>query len=168
MKRLLVAFNPGNSASTSAYDQIAPVAKSHGVELVAREVKNSDDVSRVLESLPSGIDGIFMLPDSTVNRHQQELINRAIEHKLPVSGPSIVQVEKGALTAYGIVHTEAGGQAAGVADKILRGTPPGEIPVEAAGIFLGVNLSTAGKLSIHVEDNILRQAHTIIRDTAGE
>ena len=57
----------------------------------------------------------------------------------------------------------AGKQTAHQVHLIMLGEKPADIPVEIAEFFLIINLNTAEKIGIHVPDNILSQANTIIR-----
>lgn len=163
IENVFILYNPDNSAASSAYAQVSNTARNSSVGIISREVRNEREVNQVLDNLPEGIDAIFMLPDSTVNRHQMKLIDNAMAKSIPVSGPSIIQVEKGALIAYGIAHKETGIQAAGVAHQVLKGIPPAELPVQVADFYLGINLKTAGKIGVKIDDIILQQAHTIVR-----
>ena len=83
--------------------------------------------------MPGRLDAIFLVPGTTVNIHLKDVLAVARKRKLPVSGPSLAQVEEGALTTYGFNHYEAGRQAARMADQVLKGTDPGSLPVETAG-----------------------------------
>jgi len=166
IKTIFILYNPKNSAASSAFNQVEQTAKKLGLEIIAKHVHNETEVNATLDALPDNIDALFMLPDSTVNRHQKKLIKLAIDKKLIVSGPSVIQAEKGALVAYGIAHKEAGGQAASIADQVLKGAPPGEIPVQTADFYLGVNLVTAQKIGVEIPNSILHQAHTVIRSKA--
>lgn len=166
IKRLFVPYNPDDSAPSSALSNIKGLAKDLKLEIIEGQVKNNDEVTNLFNTLPADIDAIFMLPDSTVNRRQKELLDLAVKRHIPVSGPTIIQVEKGALTAYGIVHKQAGAQAATIADQVLKGTLPGNIPVQTAEFYLGVNLKTAAAIGLEVPDSILQQSHTIIRENA--
>ena len=65
--------------------------------------------------------------------------------------------------AYGIVHHRAGAQAAHIADQVLKGTDPGELPVETAEFYLGINLQTADAIGLEIPYGILQQAEVIIR-----
>ncbi len=166
IKNIYILHDPDNTAATSALSQVRQFASRLGVQLDIHQARTAEQVEQALESLPANIDAIFMLPDSTVNRHQNKLLQVAIDRKLPVSGPSIIQAEKGALFAYGIVHHEAGAQAAPIADMVLKGSNPGDLPIQTADFFLGINMATAEKIGINIPDHFLRQAHKVIRDNS--
>ncbi|MDH3447894.1 MAG: ABC transporter substrate-binding protein [Gammaproteobacteria bacterium] len=163
IRRVYIPFNPEDSAPASAFGYLETAAVQLGIEIVAGRAVDQDEVSALFGSMPDDIDAIFLLPDSTVNRRQQDFIDLAIARKIAVSGPSIVQVEKGALISYGIVHKEAGAQAASTADQILRGAHPGDLPVQTAEFYLGINLRTAQAIDLDVPYDILQRAHTIVR-----
>jgi putative ABC transport system substrate-binding protein len=103
-----------------------------------------------------------MLPDSTVNARLDDLVALSITKGLPVSAPSITQVENGALMAYGIIHHEAGAQAASIAVQILRGADPGEMPVQTAEYYLGINLQTADAIGIEIPASLVQAAEVVI------
>ena len=163
LRRVFVPYNPDDSAPTSAVRQLDDISSAIGVELVKGEVRSKDAVTKLLESIPADVDAIFLVPDSTVNPSLQDVLETAHSRGIPVSGPSTAQVEEGAFMTYGFVHRNAGAQAARIADQILRGTAPGDLPVETAEFALGVNLKTAAALGIEVSDDVLERAEVIVR-----
>jgi putative ABC transport system substrate-binding protein len=163
IKRILIPYNPEDAASSSAVAQVNIVAPSYGVEIVERWAHNEREVFELLSSIPESLDAIFLVPGTTVNTHLQDVLAVAHTQKLPVSGPSLVQVEDGALTAYGFNHYEAGRQAARIADQVLRGADPGDLPVETAESFLVINLKAAEAIGLQIPYSFLQQAKIIIR-----
>lgn len=162
-RRVLLPYNPDDAAPVSAADQLDRAAAELGVTLVHAHARNDDEVMRLIADIPGDIDAVFMLPDSTVNRHIADLLAATNARMLPVSGPSTVQAEAGALMAYGIVHHEVGVQAARIAHRILQGADPAEIPVETADFYLTVNTAAASRIGLDLSEEILRLADVIIR-----
>jgi len=163
IQRVFVPYNPEDAAPISAAAQVNEIAPDCDIEIVEGHARNDDEVTELLNNIPEDVDAIFMLPDSTVNARLADLVAIALDRKLPVSGPSMAQVEGGAQTAYGIIHHKAGAQAAHVADQVLRGADPGELPVETAEFYLGINLQTADAIGLEIPYEILQQAEIIIR-----
>lgn len=164
IKRVFVPYNPTDAASTSAVDQLVQLAPNLGLELVKGHARNDDEVTALLQNMPQDVDALFMVPGTTVNARLDDLVALAAERKLPLSGPSLVQVEEGALMTYGFIHHEAGAQAARIADQILKGTNPGDIPVEVAEFFLAINLSMAESIGLDIPNTLLQRAAVIVRD----
>jgi len=162
IERIWVPHNPDDSAAADAVNQLTSVAGSLGVELVAGFARTDEEVVEAIRSIPMDIDAIFMVPDSVVNARIENLVDLAIERKLPLSGPSMIQVEQGALTAYGIIHREAGRQASAMADLILKGAQSGALPVQTAEAFLGLNLNTARIIGLDVTPDLVQQAEFIV------
>lgn len=161
-RRILVPFNPADAAPTSAVQQIVGIAERLGIELVLAEANDDEDVTRLLAGLPN-VDAIFLVPDSTVNRRLGDMLDLAEQRRIPVSGPSVAQVEAGALMTHGFIHRAAGAQAARIADRILRGASPATTPVEVADVYLQVNTAAAARIGIEISDSLLQRADVILR-----
>ena len=166
--RVMVPYNPDDSAASSAVAQILSAAGELGAELVLVEGRTDADITDLLETMPDAIDAVFLVPDSMVNARLSDILERTTQLSLPTSGPSTAQVEQGALMTYGFIHVQAGAQAAHIADRVLRGADPGDLPVEDAESFLGVNLVTADLIGLEVTDATLQQAAIIVRPTSAE
>lgn len=163
-KTLLLPYNPDDPAPVSAAAQIERTAEDLGLTLVHAHARDKVEVAALLAALPEDIEAVFMLPDSTVNRHVKDLMRVAVERGIPVSGPSTAQVEAGATMSYGIVHHEVGMQAARIAVRILRGANPAETPVETADYYLTVNVAAANRIGLELPESVLQQADVILRE----
>jgi putative ABC transport system substrate-binding protein len=72
-------------------------------------------------------------------------------------------VEAGALMSYGPSFSDLFSRAADYVDKILRGTKPGDLPVEQPTKFdLVFNLTTAKVLGLKVSETFLLRADRVI------
>jgi len=56
-----------------------------------------------------------------------------------------------------------GKQAAFLADKVLKGTPAGTIPVVSAESYFQINYKSAEKLGLKVNEGLLGRANEIIK-----
>ena len=65
--------------------------------------------------------------------------------------------------SYGPEDFRMGKQAGRLADKILQGTAPNDVPVETAEFFLGINLRTAEAIGLLIPYNILLLANNVVR-----
>lgn len=162
--RVFVPFNPDDAAASSAVQQIESVSVPLGVDLVLGEAATDEAVTVMLADFPDEVDAVFLVPDSVVNSRLADFVAVAIERRLPLSGPSMAQVEGGALMSYGFVHHDAGAQAARIAHQVLSGVDPGAIPVENTESSLAINLVTADAIGLDIDDAILRQAAILIRE----
>jgi putative ABC transport system substrate-binding protein len=86
----------------------------------------------------------------------------ADEHKIPLGGTFTSM--GGYETVYGIKpqNVPQGKQAAFLADKILKGTPAGTLPVISAENYIIINYKAAQKLGIEVPKGLLGRANKII------
>jgi putative tryptophan/tyrosine transport system substrate-binding protein len=72
-------------------------------------------------------------------------------------------VEAGGLMSYGVNYPDLYRRAADYVDKILRGTKPGNIPVEQPTKFdLIINLTTAKALGLAIPETFLLRANELI------
>ena len=65
--------------------------------------------------------------------------------------------------SYGIDTSDVGHRVADIADKILKGARPGEIPIfEPTKYELGINLNTAKTLGIELPPLLVARADRVI------
>ena len=96
-------------------------------------------------------------------RERKRILRLASGQRLPVAGQRGEVADDGALFAYGSLRSAELHRSAHLADKVLRGTRPSEIPVEQPTQFeLVVNLKTARLLGITLPQSIIVQATRVI------
>ena len=103
------------------------------------------------------------MTDPILFSQRKRIVDLASKYKLPavyfVSG----FVEEGGLMSYGPSDADLFRRAAGYVDRILKGTKPGELPVEQPTKFdLYVNLGTAKMLGVTIPESFLARADKVI------
>lgn len=161
-RRIGLLYDPKKSASFVKRAQI--VAKELKIDLLAKEVSHSRFVPAALTSLKGAIDAFWMIPDTTVVTPDtiELMMLYSLENKIPVCTFSTKYLEIGALMSLDINAGEMGRQAGDLAQKILSGKKVADIPaVEADTADLVINESVAGKLKVHVDEDLRGKARFV-------
>jgi putative tryptophan/tyrosine transport system substrate-binding protein len=162
VKKVYVPYNPDASSKASLATTEA-AAKQLNVELLPQIATTPDEVTAAVAAMPQDVDAIFILADGFMESQADKWIAVAKERKLPLSSINLNLVDKGLLFAFGHRPYGVGQQAARLADQILRGTKPADLPVETADYFLAINLKAANDIGLNIPDTILRQADSVVR-----
>jgi putative tryptophan/tyrosine transport system substrate-binding protein len=95
--------------------------------------------------------------------HRHQIIAVAIQHRLPTIWGNSNEARDGGLMSYGVDIVEPFRQAATYIDRILRGTKPADLPVQAPTRFdLVINLKTARAIGLNVSADMLSIANEVI------
>ena len=112
---------------------------------------------------PNG--GLMLLADVFLNINDSLIADLASRHRLPAIGTMRNSAKAGGLLAYGneeFVDNQYR-QAATYVDLILKGTKPGDLPVQTADRYtFVVNLKTAKALGLTVPPPLLVGADEVI------
>jgi putative ABC transport system substrate-binding protein len=167
--RMLVVYQRGYPIVESQLEVLRPATAAEGVTLVEFPADNIAEVEAGLqaraESGDIGIDAILLIPEPLSVTPDSFLVMArfAAEQNIPIGG-AIVPVEGySSVFEVGINTFNTGEQAAPLADKILRGTPAGTIPVPSSESYLTLNYKLAQELGLTVPDSLLAQADEVIR-----
>jgi putative tryptophan/tyrosine transport system substrate-binding protein len=139
------------AAAIGAEAILAPVNDIPGLEsLVTTEARTSNG-------------GYVVIPDAFTIQHRAEIIALAARHRFPAVYWSRSFTELGGLISYGPFIVDEYRRAALYVDRILRGSKPSELPVQAPVKFeLVVNLKTARALGLDVPPSLLAAADEVI------
>ncbi len=162
-RRVYFPYNPVDKSALATLAEVEEALPLLGLELVKAPMGTPQEVADALADFPAGVDAIFLPRDSSIEAQIALFVAVAKQHRLPLSAPSLTQVEAGALYTYGFIHYEFGRQAARLADQIFHGVKPADIPVEVAKNYLALNLATAEAIGLTIPDALLRRTDRIIR-----
>jgi putative tryptophan/tyrosine transport system substrate-binding protein len=105
-----------------------------------------------------------VLSEPLTNAHGARIAAFAIQQRLPSIYETREFTDAGGLLNYGPNIVDVWRRAAVYVDKILKGTRPGELPVEQPTTFdLVVNLRTAQALGLTIPQSVLQQATELIQ-----
>jgi putative ABC transport system substrate-binding protein len=154
---------PGN-IGTAQFKAIANVAPLFGVEVSPIDVNDHEKIERGIASFseqPNG--GLIVTASTFATVHRRLIISLAARYRLPAIYPVPFFVADGGLLSYGADFLDQYKQGADYVDRILKGTAPGDLPVQVPVRFeMAVNLNTAKALGLDVPPIILVSANQVI------
>ena len=139
-------------------------ARNAGLGVVSLPVRSADDLRRAFETARRERTGGVVLLSAPVILHERALIaDLAAKQRLPTIGLFTVFPEAGGLLAYGPNFPDIMRRAAGYVALVLRGSRPGELPVQRPVKFeLAINLKTAKALGLTLPPSVLLRADQVI------
>jgi putative ABC transport system substrate-binding protein len=153
---------PG-AATVQEMGEVQAAARALGVDVVPLEIRRAADIASAFEALRLRADALYVVGDALVNANRTRIITFALGARLPAIFYSRDFVQAGALMSYGPNYSDMLRRAADLVDKILRGTKPGDIPIEQPTKFEFVlNLTTAKAIGLTIPESILLRADEVI------
>ena len=164
LRRMAVMGNPGYSAALLEMREVDAAARTLGFEIDTAEVRRSEDIWPAFDGFKNSVQALYVCADALVNASNVRINTLALGARLPTMYPTRSPfVELGGLMAYGANNTDLFRRAGDYVDKILRGTKPGDIPVEQPTKFdLVINLTTAKALGLTIPPTLLAIADEVI------
>jgi putative ABC transport system substrate-binding protein len=154
---------PGNAQTLR---EVELAAGAFGVQLQYLDVLSPKDIETAFQAaVRERADGaLWFVTGSIGNPHRKKIADLAVSSRLPVIYNLLDHVEAGGLMFYGVNTVDLDRRAATYVDKILKGTKPGDLPVEQPTKFeLVINLKTAAQIGITMPQWLLMRADRVIR-----
>jgi len=128
-------------------------ARALGIETIPSGFSRTGEVAPAIEKLKGLVEALYVCQDPLVGSNIAEINASAIDARLPAMFSVRELAERGGLISYGPDLVTMYRRAAEMADKILRGAKPADIPVEQPTQFnLVINLKTANALGLKVPE----------------
>jgi len=164
LSRAAVLWNPANPALTFAWRDTQGAARALGVTLQSHEVRDLKDLEAAFAMMAQQRpDALFVLQDALTLQHRKEIIDFAIQQRLPSMFVAKEWVEAGGLMSYGENLSEMYHRAAYFVDRILKGAKPADLPMEQVTKFeLVLNLKTAKAIGLPIPELFLVRADEVI------
>jgi putative ABC transport system substrate-binding protein len=137
---------------------------SLGVHVVPAGVENAVDIERSIVEISRETNGsLLVMPDSITLIHRKLIVSLAERYRLPAIYPFRYFPNDGGLISYGIDLNDVWRRGATYVDRILKGSAPGDLPVQQPTKFeLVINLKTAKALGLGTSSELLARADEVI------
>jgi putative ABC transport system substrate-binding protein len=158
-------FNP---ESAPFYNNYVPLLQNQvrtlSLELTEARVHSDLEIEATLAKLAMESGGALLsAPDSFMNVHRALLIGLSAQRRLPAVFPIREAVLEGGLMSYAPDQIDIFLRSASYGDRILKGTSPADLPVQAPTKFeLVINLKTAKALGLTVSRDMQLIADEVI------
>lgn len=164
LSRVAVLWNPDEPFYRRSLDRMHADAKALGLRLYFIDVRTERDLEPAFERARAKAQAVLVLVTPLTYIHRAMVGSLAVRARLPTASNRVELAADGGLIAYGADIRAHYKRAAEYVDKILRGTKPGDLPIEQPTRFeLVVNLKTAKSLELRIPDAILDRADHVVR-----
>jgi putative ABC transport system substrate-binding protein len=139
-------------------------ARAANIKVVSADANQLDEIEGALRALShERVDVVIVLQTSMLLTYSRQIAASASEKQLPTVYGYREHVVAGGLISYGVDLRWCFYRGAYFVDRILRGIPPGELPIEfPTQMFLAINLKTAKALGITIEPMLLARADEVL------
>jgi putative ABC transport system substrate-binding protein len=163
--RIAVIWNPSSSYIEEEFKITQSAATLLGLESMSLEARTPEQVETAFGAAQrGGADALVVLEDSLTVQNSARIVVLADQSQIPTMYGAKESVLAGGLMSYGRDSAAHERRVADLVDKILKGTEPGNIPIEQPMIFdFAVNMRTAQALGITFPNEIMLQVTEVIQ-----
>jgi putative ABC transport system substrate-binding protein len=163
--RLAALYDMGNPVFAVRWTEIQAATHSMGIQVQLLDARKPEDFARLFEAASrQRADALVVGQDGLLQANRRLIAELATEHRLPAIYVSMDFIDAGGLIAYGPSYPDLYRRAATYVDKILRGSKPGDLPIEQPTKFeLVINLKAAKALGLRIPQSLLLRADEVIQ-----
>ena len=164
LKRIGFLVDSSHVRRAADMEMVRRSATRFAVEARFAEAAKPEEIDPAITHLAKeGVQGLVVMPGTWFTSERRRIVKLALAQRWPIiAGPSTF-ADNGALLTYSADAAANFRRAADYVDRILKGTKPGDLPIERATKFeLVVNLKTAKALGLTMPQSILLRAGRVI------
>jgi putative ABC transport system substrate-binding protein len=163
LRRLAIIFNVGNAQPVLEMGETQAAARMLGLDVAPLVIQRAEDIAPAFEGVKAKADALYVAIDQLMVANLTRILDLALGTRLPTVFSTRDFVRAGGFMSYGPNYSDLFWRSADYVDKILRGTKPGDIPVEQPTKFeLVINLKTAKALGMTIPESFLLRADEVI------
>lgn len=165
LTRVGVLWNSTSPITPPQFAATEAAARALGIQLEKLPVQGPDDFKKALQTATRSRTGaVLLLDDFLLTRHVSQIATLALKSRVPAMTGISGFAEAGGLATYGPNFPAISRRAAIYVDRILKGSKPGDLPIEQPTNFeLVVNLKTAKALGLTIPSSLLLRADKVIQ-----
>jgi putative ABC transport system substrate-binding protein len=163
--RVAIMFNPDTYPYYAIHlRSFETVARTLSLQLTAAQVRSSEEIDEVVAKLARQPGSALLIaPDPYLVVHRGAVVRAAGRYHVPATYSYRQHVQEGGLMSYGADTVDIFRRSASYIDRILKGTPPADLPAQAPLKFeIAINLKTAKALGLDIPPNLLALADDVI------
>jgi putative ABC transport system substrate-binding protein len=160
-----IIYNNAEANSVVMVKKIREISPNLSFEIEEAVALSSNEVVMAAQNLANKkVDAIFISNDNTALSSISGISKSALQNSIPVFSSDIDTIMNNVLAAIGPDQYRIGIQTGIIAEKILNGAKPSEIPISyPEKIELKINKKISDILNIQISDKILRSASEVIK-----
>ena len=135
------------------------------IRLSVREVEDESTLASIFEDSSARKAGaVVVMQSPRLLGYRDQILKLAVHARLPVMGMFANFAEAGALLSYGPNIEEMCRRPSGYVDRILKGSKPGDLPIQRPQKFdFVLNMRTAKSLHLTIPQSVLSRVEEVIR-----
>ena len=162
--RVAILTNPDSPYTPPLLKEKDEAARRLGLQLPILEARDSGALEKAFASLATERAGALMVQtDILFVTHRRRIVELAARNRMPTVYRDRESVDAGGLMFYGASLPSMYRDAAGYADRILKGAKPANLPVEQpTKLELLINLKTAQILGLTIPPSVIGRADHLV------
>ena len=163
-RNVAILVNPKSPGADAEIEEVSVAARNSGRLFFVLKASSLSEIDAAFTSaVEQKVRALVISADPFFMTQRAQLLGLAASHKMPVVYAFREFVDDGGLMSYGPSLTSAYRHAGVYAGRILKGTKPGELPIELPAKFeFVINLKTAKALGLAIPSGLLAIADEVI------
>ena len=162
--RVAVLWDPAIPWHRALLKEVEAAASQLRLQPIVIAVRSRGDLSDTFSAITKSRADTMFVSHTTTPSARRRLVDFASKNRLPTMFMSRQYVAAGGLASYGPNFSEGFRHAARYVDKILKGSKPGDLPVEQPTKFeLVINANAAKALGLTLAPSVFARADDVIQ-----
>ena len=166
LSRIALLVNAGVPQQARRYVEVAQsAARPLGLTVQPIEIRTPSDIEPAFAAITQNrLQALCLTSDGLIYVEQERLAQFALARNVPLIGYTREMAQwTGVLMTYGASNVALFKRAAYFVDRILKGSKPGDLPVEQPTVIeVVINLKTAKTLGLTIPPSLLARADQVI------